>query len=226
MIRRVRGVRLSTWLVLLLVLALLLAGVRYSLSQQGWGQERSVAQAEVTKLERARSQQKEQIRQARAQKAREVLGASPNRLSEDEQTITSLTRTIFTWDSAKSYDGARSTLKKRYGLSEEGSFLTGFMPPARFTEDAEGERYTYIDTVGVSSRPGGDPKVHLRHVSGTEYSYVVLLETKIGSKGVKVNRGQAPTVSRPVVLEVTVDGAGEISDLSARMSTTGERSSG
>lgn len=221
MIRWIRDRRISTWFVLALVLALVMVGLRYHGLQEEWDRERSVAQQEVTKLERVRTQQKSQERQARARGAREVLGASTTRLAEDEEMLTSLSRTVFSWDSAKSYDSARATLKKRYGLSEDDELLTDFMPPARFTEDAEGERYTYIDTVGVTSRLSGSPQIRLRGVTGTEYRYVVLLEAKVGSTRVRTSTGRESTVSRPAMLEVTVDQDGQVSDLSARMSTTG-----
>ncbi|MDQ1031426.1 hypothetical protein QF035_009008 [Streptomyces umbrinus] len=145
-----------------------------------------------------------------------ALGVSQNRLSTDGERIKSLLSMAFTWDSGQSYEAARASLKSRFGLAENETFLKSFMPPSRFNEDSQGRRYYYIDTVGLNSALGEDPDVEVVDVKAGLYTYATLADVEVTSDAVSQNKSSKASVTahRRALLFVTVDTQGKVSNLS------------
>ncbi|WP_327357882.1 hypothetical protein [Streptomyces sp. NBC_01304] len=145
-----------------------------------------------------------------------ALGVSQSRLSADGERIKSLLSTAFTWDSGQSYEEARESLKSRFGLTENETFLKSFMPASRFNEDSRGRRYYYIDTAGLNSALGADPDIEVVDVKAGIYSYAVLADVEATSDAVSQNKASKASVTahRHVLLFVTVDAQGKVSRLS------------
>ncbi|NEA20724.1 hypothetical protein [Streptomyces halstedii] len=146
----------------------------------------------------------------------EALGVSRNRLSTDGERIMSLLSVAFTWDSGQSYEAARESLKNRFGLTENETFLKSFMPPSRFNEDAHGRRYYYIDTVGLNSALGADPGIEVVDVTAGVYTYAALADIEVTSDAASQNKASKASVTahRRALLFVTVDAQGKVSNLS------------
>ncbi|MBD0673909.1 hypothetical protein [Streptomyces sp. CBMA156] len=146
----------------------------------------------------------------------EALGVSRNRLSTDGERIMSLLSMTFTWDSGQGYEAARESLKSRFGLTENEMFLTSFMPPSRFNEDAQGRRYYYIDTVGLNSALGADPGIEIVDVKAGVYTYAVLADVEVTSDAASQNKSSKANVTahRRALLFVTIDAQGKVSNLS------------
>ncbi|MFI9629329.1 hypothetical protein [Streptomyces sp. NPDC052042] len=146
----------------------------------------------------------------------ESLGVSRKRLDADARIITSLVTTAFTWDSGEAYEQARTRLKDKYGLAEDGPFLKDFMPSSRFNEDDTGKRYYYIDTAGMRSAVGDDPDIEVVKVSAGDYVYAVLVDVAVTSSAVERNDTPpgAITAHRRMLLHITVDAEGGVSGLS------------
>ncbi|MGW2984299.1 hypothetical protein [Streptomyces goshikiensis] len=146
----------------------------------------------------------------------EAMGVSRNRLSTDGERIMSLLSMAFTWDSGQSYEAARESLKSRFGLTENETFLKSFMPPSRFNEDAQGRRYYYIDTVGLNSALGADPGIEVVDVKAGVYTYAVLADVEVTSDAASQNKASKASVTahRRALLFVTVDAQGKVSNLS------------
>lgn len=225
MIRRLRSARPSTVVMALLLLLIVLLGVRTADVRHEQQQERAQQQEQQERLEAQQVRESRALRRQVEKGTRQALGAQSSRLQEDQVQIRALAETVFTWDSASSYDEARATAKRRFGLREDGPFLTETMPPARFTVDGEGEKYSYIDTIGLKSDAGKKVEARLVSVDGGSYRYVVHLETRTTSTAAVSRIGVSPGVERPVRLEVTTDEDGTIEDLSATMSTVATRHS-
>ncbi|MDX3020151.1 hypothetical protein [Streptomyces acidiscabies] len=157
-----------------------------------------------------------------------ALGVSQNRLSTDGERIKSLLSTAFTWDSGQSYEAARESLKSRFGLTENETFLKSFMPPSRFNEDSRGRRYYYIDTVGLNSSLGADPDIEVVDVKAGVYTYSVLADVEVTSDAVSQNKASKASVTahRRALLFVTVDAQGSASDLSGVPASGETRHSG
>ncbi|MFE7117378.1 hypothetical protein ACFU99_18390 [Streptomyces sp. NPDC057654] len=157
-----------------------------------------------------------------------ALGVSQKRLGIDGERIESLLSTAFTWDSGKSYEAARESLKSRFGLTESETFLTSFMPPSRFNEDAQGRRYYYIDTVGLNSALGADLDVEVVDAKVGVYTYAVLAGVEVTSDAVSQNKASKASVTahRRTLLFVTVDAQGKISNLSGVPASGETRHSG
>lgn len=145
-----------------------------------------------------------------------ALGVSQNRLSTDGERVKSLLSMAFTWDSGQSYEAARASLKSRFGLAENETFLKSFMPPSRFNEDSRGRRYYYIDTVGLNSALGEDPGIEVVDVKAGVYTYAVLADIEVTSDAVSQNKASKASVTahRRALLFVTVDAQGKVSNLS------------
>ncbi|MEU9601611.1 hypothetical protein AB0E06_32985 [Streptomyces sp. NPDC048109] len=145
-----------------------------------------------------------------------ALGVSRNRLSADSERIKSLLSMAFTWDSGQSYEAARESLKSRFGLTENETFLKSFMPPSRFNEDSQGRRYYYIDTVGLNSALGEDPDIEVVDVKAGVYTYAALADVEVTSDAVSQNKASKASVTahRRTLLFVTVDAQGKASNLS------------
>ncbi|MFD4574232.1 hypothetical protein ACFWNK_19720 [Streptomyces sp. NPDC058417] len=152
-----------------------------------------------------------------------ALGISQNRLSTDGELIKSLLSIAFTWNSGQSYEAARESLKSRFGLTENETFLKSFMPPSRFNEDSQGRRYYYIDTVGLNSALGADPDIEVVDVKAGSYTYAALADVEVTSDAVTQNKASKASVTahRRALLFVTVDAQGEVSNLSG-VPTSGE----
>ncbi|MEU6263735.1 hypothetical protein [Saccharopolyspora shandongensis] len=144
------------------------------------------------------------------------LGVSRNRLNKDARIITDLVKTALTWDSGTAYEQARTRLKDKHALSEDKGFLQQFMPASRYNEDAGGKRYYYIDVQGLNSAVGGDPDIEVAKVAAGDYTYAVLVDAAVTSDSVEQNNANPGrvTADRRMLLFVTVDADGGVSDLS------------
>lgn len=145
-----------------------------------------------------------------------ALGVSQDRLAGDAMIIGRLVETAFTWDSGRAYEATREDLKERYNLGEDEPFLVQFMAPSRFSEDASGQRYYYIDTQGMNSALADEPDVEVVRVSADQYRYVVLVEVSITSDAVTQNNANPSrvTTQRTMLVFLTLDAAGDVSDIS------------
>ncbi|GHB82176.1 hypothetical protein GCM10010306_090920 [Streptomyces umbrinus] len=157
-----------------------------------------------------------------------ALGVSQNRLSTDGERIKSLLSMAFTWDSGQSYEAARESLKARFGLTENETFLKSFMPPSRFNEDSQGRRYYYIDTIGLNSALGADPDIEVVDVKAGIYTYATLADVEVTSDAVTQNKSSKASVTahRHALLFVTVDAQGKVSNLSGVPASGETRHSG
>ncbi|MDX3274768.1 MULTISPECIES: hypothetical protein [Streptomyces] len=157
-----------------------------------------------------------------------ALGVSQNRMSTDGERIKSLLSMAFTWDSGQSYDAARESLKSRFSLAENETFLKSFMPPSRFNEDSQGRRYYYIDTVGLNSALGADPDIEVVDVKAGVYTYAILADVEVTSDAVTQNKSSKASVTahRRALLFVTVDAQGKVSNLSGVPASGETRHSG
>ncbi|MFK4087296.1 hypothetical protein ACI2LF_24525 [Kribbella sp. NPDC020789] len=146
------------------------------------------------------------------------LGVSASRIKADTATIGQLLTMAFTWDSGQAYETARGSLQDRFDLSDRSAFLQTFMPPSRFNRDVNGKRYYYIDAVGLNSVLGRNIDTEVVAVTGTRYRYVVMADVVVSTDGPAQTDGQGTslppsTAIRRVLLYVTVDARGTISDL-------------
>lgn len=162
---------------------------------------------------------------ARAAKARETdettleaLGVTTSRVRTNTKTINEFLETSFGWSSGEEFEQARETLKRRYGLTESDDFLMHFLPPSRFNQDSTGERYYWIDSVGLNSDVGEHVQVEVAGVQGTDYHYVVMADLELSSDftdttGQAGNAAMQPVAHRRVLLYLTIDGAGDLHDI-------------
>lgn len=208
----------------ILVAVVSVAGLTWG-SQQGvlgaQGQRIGGLEGQLRNAELAKSEQVEQ-------NVLESLGVNPGRIDNDAPIIDRLVRKAFSWDSGQSYEKAREDLKERHDLSENEPFLHQFMPPSRFNEDDSGKRYYYIDTQGINSAFAVEPDIEVVKVNADQYTYAVLVEVSITSDAVTRNNAIPGSVStqRTMLLFITVDSEGRVSNLSGVPASGSTRHSG
>lgn len=205
--------------VIVLAGAVAVAGVVVGATQAAQAGETRAQRAEISSMEAqlnmAQSTQSETIESA----VQEGLGVSPGRVSADTAVITEFATLSFEWDSGESYEEAREHLKSEFGLTETDDYLVTFLPPSRYNQDAEGKRYYYLDAVGLNTTLGGDVEVAVVSVDGTKYRYAVFVDTVVTADGPVATdeRGEPrpqPEATRRVMLMMTVDADGTISEIS------------
>ncbi|WP_017605618.1 hypothetical protein [Nocardiopsis alkaliphila] len=149
----------------------------------------------------------------------QVSGTDSARLEADENLIHQLLNTALTWESHAEYESARTTMTNVYGLPEDSTFMTAFLPEAPLNVDGEGTEYPLIDLLGLDSRVN-DFHTEVISVQGTEYAYLVLVDVWTTS-----DDGQASARNTATVM-LTTDGAGGVSEVEGYAATSRVRSSG
>lgn len=196
-----------------------------------WGSQRGALNAQQARI----STLEDQLTNTETKKSEQVdqnllesLGVSQGRIGADALVIGRLVKTVFTWDSGRAYESARTDLKERYGLSEDEPFLQQFMPPSRFNEDSSGKRYYYIDTQGLNSALSDAPDCEVVKVSAGQYTYAVLVEVAITSDAVAQNQASPDRVTahRRMLLFLTTNADGDVSGLSGIPTSGSSRHSG
>lgn len=204
--------RRNGWLVALAG-ALAVLAVVTGTSWIGHGTELDAQRTRIQGLKRELGQAQTKNSERVEQDVLSALGVSRSRLNRDAPILTDLVKTTFTWDSGESYEQARTGIKDRFGLTEKDPFLTDFMPPSRYSTDADGKRYYYIDAEGMNSSLKGDPSIEVVKVVAGDYQYAVIVTVDATSDAVErnnSNKGQY-SASRQALLFVTVDDKGGIS---------------
>lgn len=214
---------------LLAVLAVLMVGAIVAVTLQARS-DGAVIDEQETRMAQIRSE----IRTAQLEREEEVeadvlatLGLSTSRLAQDAPIIDRFVDTAFTWTSGVDYELARTDLQEQFGLSASDPFLTEFMPPSSYNEDASGERYYTIDVLGMNSSAGSMDISVVRAVAD-EYSYVVVAQMDLTSDDVLAgtNGTASSTAHRQVLLEMTLTGDGEITSVTGIPAEGEARSSG
>ena len=136
----------------------------------------------------------------------EGTGIDLERLDRDKTKINEFLKKIFTWSSYDEYMKMRESLKSEYGLKEDSSLLTNFLPTFPDRVDGNGKHYNEIDTNKLQITYD---KLVLYPVSiGTSYKY--LAEVDVTSKSETGGQGTAHAF-----MEITVTADGNISDITA-----------
>ncbi|MBT8163352.1 MULTISPECIES: hypothetical protein [Arthrobacter] len=199
----------------LTLVAVTLAGTNYA----AHARTLATQQAQITQLTNDSAKQSLQAAAGTARSVQDGLGISPDRVSTDTAIITQLLSTAFTWNSGESYGESREAVKARYDLAEGSRFLTTFMPPAGFNQDKTGRKYYYIDAAGLSSNVGGNVDVDVVEIAGTSYRYAVMADLVISgtptssTSGAGQTKGTTASVTRRMLLYVTVAADGTVSEL-------------
>lgn len=220
-------VRRNGWVLVIAVLLTLIAVVT-TMTWMSQSARLDGQQAQIETLQRQLETAELENSQQLEDDLLQSLGISQERIATDTPTIIGLIETAFTWDSGASYAAARAELKARYDLSEDGVFLTDFMPESRYNEDADGKRYYYIDTQGMNSSVSDDPEIEVVKVRADDYTYAVMVDVTVTSDGVEQDGGAGTRASaeRRMLLFLTIDTGGEISNLSGVPASGSTRHSG
>lgn len=172
--------------------------------------QRDDARVEVVSLEQAQRVGEAELASAQAAQRAHGVGVDSARLTADTRYLTALARTLFTWDSAASYDAARTRVADDVRLLDSAQLLGSFMPAAPAQRDADGREYHYIDTSGVTSSVR-EAQVQVVSVRADVVRYWVLVELGVGAREAPEDWGRTQT--RMMALDVSIDGAGNVVEI-------------
>lgn len=202
------------------LVAALLAGLVLAITASGSSSEVKAKQAEMSQLETELSET-EDARVAQEQEvSASLLGVDTDRIAADDKVIDGFLSDALTWSSHEEYMNARSTVQRKYGLDENSSFMTAFLPDgeAISKKDRTGKQYNLIDELGLTSLVGSYDASVLK-VEGTLYTYFI--EVNVQGKSAD-GKGSS---SLPSLVLLTVDENGTISNVDASATTSKPRSS-
>lgn len=137
----------------------------------------------------------------------DVTGLDTQRLSKDKTVISQFLSLVCTWDSYDDYMTARDTVMRRYGLTEDDSFMTVFMPVVGNITSPDGTKYNQIDTNGLNMRYE-DVSQYVTKIRAGEYTYFSIVDIC----STWSNGGEA--ISHAAIL-YTINADGDIYDITA-----------
>lgn len=133
-------------------------------------------------------------------------GLDSARVAQDDEAARALLEQAFNWDSKETYDAARNSIKEMYGLSDDSSFLSVFMPEMGNINVGDRE-INEIDARGLNISFSG-MQSNVTAINGDLYTYFTIVTvTSSDSTGATAD-GESAFV-------YTVNGNGELSDLAA-----------
>lgn len=139
----------------------------------------------------------------------EASDADLDRMSDDSANIEGLLRLATTWDDYTSYVSARSSIINDYGIAEDSSFMSEFMPaPITYTGTDGDERNTIDDSDANTTFVSRD--TYLVGTSDGVYSYV--------SRVCANSSTNSTTKSATYIVSCDTTESGDIINLSAILS--------
>lgn len=133
-------------------------------------------------------------------------GLDSARVSKDDKAVEPLIEKVCTWDSKESYDKVRSEVKAAYKLEDDSTFLKVFLPNVK--DINVGDRHiNEIDAKGLNMSYVG-MQSNVTNINGDLYTYLTVVTMESADSTGATAEGKALFV-------YTVDGKGEISNLSA-----------
>lgn len=133
-------------------------------------------------------------------------GIDSARQAIDDAVVEEFLQIVFEWDSLATYNEARELVMSTYGLSEDDTFMTVFMPYVASAE-INGVEINDIDTNGLNMSYS-EIESYVTNISGDYYTYFTLVT-------VESSDSNGATADGTSVFIYTVDANGNLSNLSA-----------
>lgn len=132
-----------------------------------------------------------------------LTGVDYDRMADDKAVAEELVSMVTTWSNWDEYDSARNKLMETYGLTEEDSFVTTFMPKVG-KGSPKNPDYNMIDASGWNMKFDGMDQ-YLVKIDGDKYTYLSNVTMR------STYNDRSATSSAMVMY--TIDGEGKVSDL-------------
>lgn len=133
-------------------------------------------------------------------------GLDSARVVKDDDAARALLEKVFDWDSKETYDAARESVKSEYGLADDSTFLSVFMPAVN-NIDVGGREINEIDARGLNMSYS-DMQSNVTGINGDLYTYFTIVTVESSDSSGATAQGESAFV-------YTVDGEGNLSDLAA-----------
>lgn len=167
--------------------------------------ELDLQKARIEELSQMVDDAKNETARTRTSRVDKATGSDRKRARSDADFAEQFLTDCASWDSFASYDKCREIAMSDYGLSEDGQFLTSYMPKLFETEFTDGSgSYNYIDAEGLNSRVYGFDD-YLVAVDGDTYSHFALVTFRTTSDGRSADSN--------AIMRYSVDGDGNFVDV-------------
>lgn len=97
-------------------------------------------------------------------------GYDMGRVNADVAVAEEFMQKVFDWDTNAKYVKVREDLKKEYGLSDDSTFMTVFMPEPYVNVARDGTEYPQIDILGLNANYE-EMDTQVRNIANGTYSY-------------------------------------------------------
>ena len=176
----------------------------------GWHEEEEALRASVNTVRAETDSVKDENQSAMASVVQEATGVDKSRYRRDGENIREFLRISSTWSSCKEYNAARTRAQEKYGVADDSSFFTDYMPYMPESSHPEYDGTTkgdnMIDSRGLNLALG-DVEVYMADTDGSNIRYFAKFETHSTD-------GEHES-GRDSLFMCSVDSDGKISDASA-----------
>lgn len=187
--------------VLAIVIATIVMGVA--------GQDRDQALAEKVSVSEKLSAAQNKEADQQKQLTKDVSGADLDRKAADDKIITDLMKTATTWKTGAEYNAAREDVIRQYKIPADSEFMTTFLPEQKCSVDSTGKKYCPLDYAMKTTSSSGSISTSVIGIESGKYTYFARAQVLTPSVDGSV------TLSRTVPLSYSIDGQGNITDLTA-----------
>ena len=149
--------------------------------------------------------------ETKATMSEDVGGLNVAKTVADDEIAKAFFAKVMTWDSYQEYADIREDLMKNYGLAEDSSFLTKFMPEVRQVQSSGGNLYNRIDQDGLNSS-FTDMKSRALEVTPNGYKYFTVVDFTVTGRELA---GAAGASIQSVVFTYMINSSGEIENIEA-----------
>lgn len=192
---------LSKWNgVVLLIIALLIFGGSAAVILSTQSSVLAAQTREIADMKSKISLKEQTVLKAEQDSVQAVTGMDANRAAKDNKIAESFFKEIMNWSSLDEYNQIRTNLAENYGLRENSSFLTVFMPPVVDSVSPDGSHYNRIDTLGLNVSYE-DMDSYVTGIKNTTYSYASFVT--FSSASANGNEGFATVMA---TYDIDVDG--------------------
>ena len=127
---------------------------------------------------------------------KQVTGLDASRKAQDDDAFARAAKKVFTWQDLASYTKARNDAKDVFSATDDGDFLTTYMPAVDSEDVLGGTAMEYVST-----------STTLINISGPTYTYLATVKVKT------VSPSGASGTADGIVVRYDTDAAGVISNV-------------
>lgn len=151
-----------------------IVGCVYFFNTKKWDNTLFEQQSMIEEYQNAINIQMQSLQQAEDNAVSCASGIDFSKVAKDDETVKSFLEMIMTWGSYEEYEAIRQKLVNEYGVSEDSTFMTTFLPAVK-NKEKNGKNYNVIDNNDLNMTYE-DMDSYVVKISNETYSYFTIVE--------------------------------------------------